>query len=360
MKKILFIFSALNFLTTFVFSLTPLPGMRGVPSNLPDISVVGDFYTEFSKNYNNMLTIRGIEVAFQGYIYPEMRADIFLALHRHNNSLEFELCEGYVSFLKIFNNFSLELGKRHVDFGKINKVHQHHRPYFDQPEVVTEYLGEHGFVAEGVSLIYLLPVNFFAQVSVGGWVVPEEEHHHQENEPHLHHSFLNDKAYNSKLWLSFPITSLSELELGLNFAKAKGPHYKEHKDELNLYNLELTYKYLISTYKKLTLQTENFYLYREIPLGTLNRFGGYLFCELQTSKYWRFAVRFDYVEKPQVVNESDLSEKETSQASSFIITRELTETTLLRAQYKYDFKNSEHIGYLQMIFGFGPHSHTLE
>ena len=40
-----------------------------------------------------------------------MRADIFLAMHKHEGNVEAEICEGYVSFLKIFDNLSGKIGK---------------------------------------------------------------------------------------------------------------------------------------------------------------------------------------------------------------------------------------------------------
>ena len=77
---------------------TPLPGMRGTPKNLPDVSLVGDILGKVSGDsddpYSNKVLIREIEFALQGYLYPEMRADAFLAFHRHGDHFEAEICEG--------------------------------------------------------------------------------------------------------------------------------------------------------------------------------------------------------------------------------------------------------------------------
>ncbi|MBU0700301.1 hypothetical protein KKE26_03260 [bacterium] len=97
-------------------------GLRGVPSNLPDISVTGDIMgliTGDKENKDrNTIHIREIELAFQGYIYPEMRADVFLAMHRHGDHVEPEICEAYVSFLQVIGGLSLQIGKPHINFGK--------------------------------------------------------------------------------------------------------------------------------------------------------------------------------------------------------------------------------------------------
>ncbi len=351
---LVFLLTILSF-TSISFSTTPLPGMRGTPNNLPDISVIGDFYSAFSKDYSEIVTVRSIETAFQGYIYPEVRSDIFLALHRHEEALEFELCEGYVSFLKLFGKLSAEVGRRHVEFGKVNKIHQHHRPYFDQPIVITNYLGEHGLVGDGLNLKYLLPLNFFAEVSFGGWEVPKAHTHQQETEEtHQHSNFINDRVYTSKIWFGFPLAKVSELELGFNYLLGKGPHYIEHKDEISIFSAEVNYKWIFSTYRNLTLQSELFWLTRSVPVETFKRFGGYLFTNLQLSKYWSLAARYDYVELP---NPEEIN---ITQALSLIVTKNLTETTLIRGQYTYDITESEHKGVVQFVFGIGPHSHMLE
>lgn len=346
-----------------------LPGMRGVPSNIPDISVVGDFYIKFSNNENdterNRLTIKGVELALQGYIYPEMRADVFLAMHRHAEHMETEICEAKVSFLKIFNNLTAEIGKIHVNFGKINKIHQHHRPYVDQPQVIKNFFSEHGLVGEGVCLSYLFPLPFFAQFDVGIWRVPLR-HHHEETEESENEFGFADEVYTSKLWLSFPIKEISELELGLNGAVGKGSHYIHHKDEVKVVGVDLTYKLWPAAHTRFVFQNELFYLIRNIPLGDIKRFGFYSYLGYKFNKYWSAGIRYDDTEDvfPHLdeTGKENVSLSERTRDVSVILTKNLTETTSLRAQYKYYFEGPKdvHEGYLQVIFGIGSHSHMLE
>lgn len=356
MKKCFSIILFINFLFCFIYSQTPLSGMRGIPLNLPDISIVGNFYSEISEESKNILNIQELELVFQGYIYPKLYSNIIFSYHKD----EFEVEEAYLNFADIFSGLFLEVGKKFLDFGKINKIHPHHRTYFDQPEIISSYFGEHGLSVLGYRINYLLPLNFFAQIGLGLYDIPQQHHHNTDEEHHNHEFSLNDKGYFSKLWLSFPITSLSELEVGLNYIFSKGPHFEEHKDDINLYGLDLSYKYIISTYKTIKIQSEIFTLARSIPLGDYSRLGGYLYFGYGLSKYWSFGVRYDLVELPQVEDENNLEEKITKSSLSFIVTRNLTETTYLRTQYKYNIEDDEHIGYLQMVFGFGPHSHMLE
>ena len=153
-------------------------------TNLPDISVIGDITAQTSTDTGyvnrNQVTIRGIELALQGYLYPQMRADMFLAMHRHENAFEPEICEASVSFLRLFlDGLGLQAGKIHVDFGKLNKIHQHERPFTDQPLALTNFLGYHGLVGEGAALNYLFPLPFFLRIEGGAWRMTAGEHHHE-------------------------------------------------------------------------------------------------------------------------------------------------------------------------------------
>ncbi|MEW6685809.1 MAG: hypothetical protein AB1393_06340 [Candidatus Edwardsbacteria bacterium] len=335
---------------------TPLPGMRGTPSNLPDISVIGDITGKVTSDKNdlnrNKILVREIELALQGYIYPEMRADVFLAMHRHGDHFEPEICEAYASFLKIVGGLSLKVGKMHVDFGKINKVHQHERPYVDQPLVLTNFFGNHGLVGEGVSLGYLLPLPFFAQIDASAWRVASEQHH-EEGVEEPEEFGLADEVYTTRLWTSFSLGETSELEIGASGASGKGSHYLEHQDEARVFGLDLTYKLWPSAYKRLAFQNEVLHLIRRTPVGELKRWGFYNYLGFQFNKYWDAGLRYDW-------SENAFPEKGKTNSFSGIITSHLTETTKIRLQYGYNFELNSHEAFLQLVFGIGPHSHPLQ
>ncbi|MDP2866836.1 MAG: hypothetical protein Q8O90_11390 [Elusimicrobiota bacterium] len=380
MKKILFISVFLSIITSFAGAQeagTPPQGMRGTPANLPDISVIGviDGHTSSSKadDSRDKLEFNEVETAFQGYIYPEMKADVFLALHKHDGEYASEICEAKVSFLRLAEGLSAELGKVHVEFGKLNKAHSHVRAMTDQPAVLTNFLGDHALNPQGGTLKYLLPLPFYAQVQAGAW----------QGTPHAHHvdgDLTADvldvdqstvtvvlapaeseefspagKIYTGRFNMSFPLSSGAELELGASYLKSKGSHYTHHKDDINLAGADFTLKFWPSTYKRLTLQGEYMRLVRAIPVGKLKRDGFYVFANYRVSKYWDFGARFDYAENafPAITYERDYS---------LIATRRLTETTTLRAQYKHINLSGEKTdeGWFQLIFGLGPHSHELE
>ncbi|MGQ9723308.1 MAG: hypothetical protein ACUVXA_18550, partial [Candidatus Jordarchaeum sp.] len=363
-----FIFMCITFLLFVNFAFcqeeqpAPPPGMRATTTNFPDVSFVGDITGKVSDNQNdtdrNKILVREVELALQGYIYPQMRADIFLAMHRHEEETVAEICEGYVSFLNIGKGFSLKVGKIHIDFGKINKIHSHHRPYADQPDVITNFLGDHGLVGQGAVLSYLLPTKKFVQFDLGTWYI-ESHHHHHDEENHTEEFSLADKVHTAKLSISNPLSEISELEIGLNFAKGKGAHFKEHKDNTEVYGIDLTYKSWPHAHKRILFQNELFWLKREVPIGEIKRSGFYSFANYKINKYYDFGIRYDNTEDAFPHND-DVNIAEKSESVSVIGTKNLTETTRLRLQYRYDIKNKKNLVYLQLQFGIGPHSHPLE
>ncbi|MBI5573379.1 MAG: hypothetical protein HY919_02330 [Elusimicrobia bacterium] len=295
---------------------TPLPGMRGVPSNIPDISVIGNFYGKVSEDKTdterNRLTTKEVELALQGYIYPEMKESVVIAAHKHGEDVVFEICEGYVSFLKVIDNLSCSVGKIHVDFGKINKVHQHHRSYVDQPQVITNFFGDHGLVGEGANLSYLMPLPFFFQIDISAWRIPAHSHEAEESSVanltdaegntidkilvpgECENEFgLADEVYTTRYWFSFPSTEKSEIEFGLSGAKGRGSHYEHHKDKAEVFGADLTYKLWLTSYERIIFQNELLYLMREVPVGTLKRYGWYSFLNYRFNKYWDWGFRYD-------------------------------------------------------------------
>ena len=327
-------------------------------TNLPDISVLGDLTAQTSTDESyldrNRVTLREIELALQGYLYPEMRADIFLAMHRHDGAFEPEVCEASVSVLHLFiDGFGLQAGKIHIDFGKLNKIHQHERPFIDQPLVLSNFFGpDDGLVGEGAVLNYLFPLPFFLRLEGGVFWVPVEAHDHADGEEPAEFGMAG-KTYTARLWSSFSLGDKAELEIGASGAQGNGSHYLEHTDEAVVAGGDLTLRTWLSTYQRLIFQNEFLYLNRRVPTGTLDRFGAYSYCGFQFDKYWDAGLRYDW-------SENAFPDKMTSSLISAIGAFRLTETTRFRLQYGFDPDALSHSAALQLVFGIGPHTHPLQ
>ncbi len=335
---------------------TPLAGMGKRALDLPDISVIGDILGTYSEDKNdsgrNKVILREAEIALQGYLYPDIHADIIAALHRHTDDeeehYEAELEEGYISFLKTpVPGLSVKAGKKLLDFGKLNPLHPHHWNFVDRPEVLKSYLGDHGLAGQGVNFSYLLPTSFFLQCDLGGWYV-DSEHTHSEDI-----LGLSGETYSTRLWSSFEFLENQEFELGLSGVSGYGTHRSEHEDKVKIGGLDLTYRYLGEGLRRLIFQNEFLFLNRKVPVGTLDRWGFYSSLNYRFDKYWDVGLLYNWMETP-------FPDQEEKSSISGILTRSLTETTKLRLQYKYDTETKDHTVYLQTTFGIGPHAHPLQ
>jgi len=352
----------------------PPQGMRGRPINLPDISVIGvmdgHLSDDKSDTSKDRFEFEEVETAFQGYIYPEMKADVFLAVHKHDTEYVAEICEAKASFLRLMEGLSAEAGKIHVNFGKLNRVHTHHRLMIDQPPVLTNFFGDHGLVGQGGTASYLFPLPFYLQAEGGFWQVPGHEHEasakttvvdtngntvevpvYTESEEFS----LADKVYTGRLKTSFAPTPKSEFEMGMSLATGRGAHYEEHEDKAKVYGADLTFKAWPSSYVRWTFQNEYMHLIRKVPVGKLQRDGFYSFLNYRWSKYWDTGARFDYAE-------GAFPTQSIERAFSALAGYHFTETTRTLVQYKLRRVDGRTVneGWLQLAFGIGPHSHELE
>lgn len=365
-----------TFTSRIIETAPPPQGMRGTPANLPDISVIGVFNGYISDDKSdggrNKLEFDEVETAFQGYIYPKMRADVFLALHKHDDEYEAEICEAKTTFLEVLPGLSAQAGKIHVDIGRLNKSHSHHRPMVDQPPVITNFFGEHGLVGQGLALSYLLPLPFYAELQGGAWTVAAHHSHIGEENtaeildisgstvtvPVITESDefgVADKTYTGRLLTSFALSPRTEMLVGLNALKGRGSHYEHHRDEVKIAGADFTLKYWPSSYVRWTFQNEWFQLNRRTASARMIRDGFYSLINYRWSKYWDAGLRLDYSENAMPV----LSRE---RMYSVMLTRHLTETTHARLQYRHKNIDGDKAneGWVQLSFGIGPHSHELE
>ena len=334
---------------------------------MPDISIMGDIALKASSDENDAdrgrVLFREVEVGFQGYLYPNLRADIFLALHRDGETMEPELCEGNLSLLNLYGGLALRAGRVHVDIGKVNKVHQHERPYADQPLVLTRFFGGHGLVADGAVASWLAPLPWFLQVDVGRWYVPPHEHHEHAadgddggDEHHHGHDGgfgLARDLTTARLWTGFTVTNDVDAELGANGIVGSGPHVSEHQDDVAVVGADLTVKVRLDAFRRVLLQGEWYRLRRTVPVGTLERDGWYAYTAYRASRYWEFGARYDR-------SDNAMPALESAGQLALIATNAFTETARVRLQYLYNTETRATEWWLQTVFGLGPHSHPMQ
>ena len=122
MKKLILILSILLSLSQLAFG-------QAKVTEVPDISVIGNFIGQQSKTVKEF-NVGEIEFAFQHYLYPDVKAEVFAALHKENGERKFELEEAFVTFSDLFGTLfpnklsglgiGAIVGQKRIGIGKEN------------------------------------------------------------------------------------------------------------------------------------------------------------------------------------------------------------------------------------------------
>ena len=356
----------------------------------PDFSVIGNnlgrFFTVKGDPDRNRFRIGEMEIGIQQAIFPGIRFDAFLASHLSEEAA-LEVEEAYATFTKYpglpFGGF---LGQKRLNFGKVNPTHPHAWLYADTPAVLAAFLGEEGLIGNGVSANYTLPTSgsLFVNLEIGAFQAVVHEEHEEEEEPapevllsrslrqfnrmtrtsrqgeeahHEHGLGVRGMFPMARLWVSHPIGSGGELDLGTSHGYGKG----ENGDSILIQAVDLTYRRFPGAYKRYILQTEWFKHRRTDSFGGTgkhSRDGYYIHLGYRPDQYYDYGIRYDNTRYPWPLEGSEKS-------LSFIWTNKLSEQTFVRAQLKHGDRSGESIlpakngffeGWLQFVWGGGPHA----
>lgn len=326
-------------------------------TNLPDISVIGNFQASSVKNDSSKtgFAMKEIELALQGYLYPTIRSDIFLGIHKEDGETSVHLEEAYLTFSSLGEGLGAKAGKKLLSFGKQNSRHPEQWAWSEKPQSITNFLGEEGLGAEGISVDWLLPVPFFLQAELGFWQnTPHAHDAHEEGSEETHSTFAwSNWLTQARLWSSVAPIEDAEFEWGISYLTGSGADYVTHTDEAKLWGTDMTFRYWMADKSEITLQSEWMTLNRNTEDHSFDRWGGYAYVGYKPNKTWEFGLRGDYAETAE-------EDKGLSKSLSLIATYQLTETSKFRLHYQNDLDKDNHGIFAQMLFGVGPHSHILQ
>ncbi|OPZ84155.1 MAG: hypothetical protein BWY76_01968 [bacterium ADurb.Bin429] len=340
-------------------------------SMLPDISIIGNAIGTLtngeSADIDDHLQLQEVEVVFGAGIYPGIRGDVVIALHDPDFSAEVE--EGYVTIEQFTSSAPVggRIGILRIPFGKVNPVHPHQLPYADLPLVTRNLLGEE-FIGNGFEVSGLLtPGDAFLQAQVGRWKA-REQHHEEEGEEHEHGgAAFHDRFTTARLWTGLPISTKSEVEIGVSGGWGQGYHEELdnagnlvdiHRPDITLYGADVTWRKWLPRERRLLLQAEAVRREQKGDEKT-KQFGFVALGTFQPSKFVELGARYDWTQVP--VEEGDPAAH--LSGVSLFATRYLNETTFLRGQVTRGQNHkgeTEHTVTLQLVFGFGPHAHVLQ
>lgn len=368
----------------------------GVPATrrylqLPDISFIGTAVGKLSSDerddHRNRMGLDEAELGIQSYVYPHIRADAFLVAPAHED-FHMELEEGYVTHEQLPFRFTGRLGKFFVPFGRTNPLHPHSWSYVRRPLAWRNLVAEEALVGNGVALSWLAPTTgaFFLRLDVGAYTYAGHTHAHEdatENHTHAadplsdrheeeqeHEHILTgpganfaDKFYTARAWGGLGLGRAGELEMGASWAG--GPTSPVTLSEqplalgsrkLRLTGLDLTYRRYGSEARRFLLRAEHLWHRTRSALGDETTRGYYALANYRWNKYNDFGLLYDWSGIPETGGHHE-------SAFSALYTRQFNEQTYLRLQWTFGNRpgaRDYHEGWLQFVWGMGPHTHQLE
>lgn len=332
----------------------------GLNKFLPDISVIGTFagayFTKEPGHYEEHdgedhehhshvghdpartgFTLQEIEVAFQSYIDPYFRADIFLGFHEDGVELE----EGYATTLGLVKGLQIRAGKMLLPFGRQNQKHLEVWDFADNTLVNGLLLGGHGLSEIGLEVAYTFPTPFFLQLQ-GTFT-------NGDNDEILGGNRKQDFLYQGRVVASFDLSENTSLLIG--GSGALGFNHTGEGNQTRLIGGDVYFKWKPSAYRAVSWQTEYIYRYMELVDGSEKDGGLYSYVDYQFGKRWHAGVRYDQVGLPT----GHVSRRFRVTPA---ITFNPTEYSRIRLQYEWDKERgheSEHAAILQFEFNMGPH-----
>jgi len=336
---------------------------------LPDISLVvqaeGKATDDRRDPDKQKLLLTEAELGIQGYVYPNVKADAFITGSPSGNE-PFQVEEAYLTYQGVLKGLNVNIGEKHVPFGRTNLLHNHSWLYTRQPLVIQNFIASESLAGQGANFSYLIPTksNLFAQLDLGVWANGNEGA--QTDLPDIvvgPGANLTDRFETARLWTSYPVSANSELELGGSWAGGKSNQSPSlmawpllQTDHVQLEGVDLTYRHFGEGSSRLLLRGENFWRRGTTDSDNAMATGYYLFGNYRWDKYGSIGLLYDWSPFPQAaaLHESALS---------LILTKQFSEQYYLRLQAIHGSRPDDpHYNelWLQWCWGVGPHTHNLE
>jgi len=376
----------------------------------PDLSMIADFAaagTNLSDAKAETLTVPGfiaqsdragklrgidfnyLELAFAAAVDPYF--DFFSVVTFAPSGFDIE--ETYVDTRQLPFGFQLRIGKFLSAFGRLNIMHQHAWDFYDQPLVYEAFMGLEGWKNPGARLSWTAPVDFLVQLDLEVFQGVNDES-----------PVYNATAYEVTTQNGTTLSSKAPFVPGLYVGSLKtsfdvgdsvflagasvmyGHSTRTRVDHLPtdmafsapgtiLYNGELTYKYLLSSYRSITWQSEYLGLLSSGDLALAvdglvhsadKKQGGFysqLVWRFDEPGRWRVGARFDLLDQNSSTVDGVAQALDNMLARyTTMLTYSPTEFSRFRLQYAYDrsrflagARKDVHEVLLEMNIAIGPH-----
>ncbi|MDR4503581.1 MAG: hypothetical protein MRK01_02165 [Candidatus Scalindua sp.] len=343
-------------------------GTKGSLMN-PDVSIVGDLFYHFSDNKFGVgeytdedLFFREVELAVQGYIYPGVRAEFYPVWEVEEGKVEIE--EAFANFLTLPFNSNLLVGRHRIRFGLVNPIHQHYRDYVDAPLAVQNFLGAEGYIDDGINFSVMVPrIPFPLELGFGifdGNKSLAEEEEEEEEGSRVSEIFESEPVeFSDHVFLAKINTNLLLLP---NCDISMGYHVlwdDNGAGNTAIHNGQFSLRYRFpNSWSRLLWQNELYVA--DVDNRDITSKGFYSLIKYTHNKFLDVGFRYDW-------SELGTNDDAHNWALNPILTWHLTESSYVRAQYRYgelessiSGDSSVNEGFIQFVWGLGPHSHGIE
>lgn len=314
----------------------------------PDISVIGNFVgkmgdlNEFDERAS--ASLEESELSFQAFVDPYAQAKFFVAVGPEGAEVE----EGFINFIALPHDLTAKVGKLKANFGKVNLLHTHARPWIDTPLVLNNFFGGEGLADSGVSVSRIFPNRHNIFVEATGEVYSGNAEGVFESQNR------NDLFYLGHLKAYHDLSEQSNLEIGASFARGTAP---ETGGTSEFGGLDVTYRYKPlerGLYRSFISRTE---LVANRRSGSDDHaFGFYTSADYQFARRWFAGIRLDQTDR---AGDPSLTDR----GASLTLTFWPSEFSQLRAQgrrIRYGNGPSVNELLMQVQFSIGAHgAHTF-
>ena len=374
----------------------------------PDLSIVADFAavaTNTSDKTAQTLAVPGLidqsdrtgklrginfnymELAFNAAVDPYF--DFFGVVTIAPSGVDVE--EVFVDTRQLPFGFQLRIGKFLSAFGRLNGMHQHVWDFYDQPLVYEAFVGTEGFKNPGLRVSWTAPVDFLLQFNFEVFQGVSDE---SRTFNAVGYSLTaTDGAILSSTAPFVPALYVGSLKASfdsgnhvflLGASAMYGHSTQAHGSPADmvfsapgtvLYDADLTYKYLISSYRSITWQSE--YLGRvssgDLALASDGIFhaadkkqGGFysqIVWRFDDPGRWRVGARFDLLAQNSFTIDG-VGQPLANMLQRYTTMLEFSPTEFSRFRLQYDFDRSRtlsgsrkdvHEVLLEMNIAVGPH-----
>jgi hypothetical protein len=375
----------------------------------PDLSIIADFAlvgTSVDDKTAQILAVPGfidqsdrtgklrginfnyLELAFNAAVDPYF--DFFGVVTFAPEGFDVE--EAYVDTRQLPFGFQLRLGKFLSAFGRLNGMHQHAWDFYDEPLVYEAFMGTEGFKNPGLRVSWTAPVDFLLQLNLEVFQGVSDESR-TFNAVGYKLTSTDGTTVISSTAPFVPALYVGSLKTSFDFGDnvflagasvMYGHSTQTYGSPTNmvfsapgtvLYDAELTYKYLISSYRSITWQSE--YLGR-VSSGDLalasdglihhesKKQGGFytqLIWRFDDPGRWRVGARFDLLAQNSIAI-GGVGQPLDNLLQRYTTMLECSPTEFSRFRLQYAFDRSRYLNgvqkdvhevLLQMNIAVGPH-----